>query len=99
MTPEIAFKEVKRNWQDKKFVAHTCSICEYVCGYIWIYGKLHYDAGCDCLDTKIVEKRNESELLEFIKNNPEITAANFGIDLSRAINVLSKAQKSKGLTS
>lgn len=79
MTPELAFKKIKAEWQDKKFMIHTCSKCEYICGYIWIRGKLYYDSGCHCLSKRIVERREEKELLNFLRINPEITAVNFGL--------------------
>lgn len=56
----------------KKFTTHTCSICDYPCGYVILDGKPYYDAGVNCpKQTKYckLEERTEEELLRYLKQN------------------------------
>ena len=65
---EIITEFAKR--KDMKLWVSDCSMCKYPVGYIWIEGKLHYDSGCNCLRTPIIEPRSDAELLSFIRDNP-----------------------------
>lgn len=57
---------IKEHWKNKKFIVHTCSLCDYPCGFIWVEGELFYDSGCHCLKYKVLEPVKEFELFRFI---------------------------------
>lgn len=72
------YEIIKHQWKDKKFVTHTCSQCEYPCGWFWKNEALYYDAGCFCLvEKEEPEKRSPEELKKFIQDNPEVIEQNF----------------------
>lgn len=65
---EIIKEYAQRN--DLKLHVSDCSMCKYPVGFIWLEGKLHYDSGCDCLRSPILEPKEELDLLNFIRDNP-----------------------------
>lgn len=57
---------------NKKYTTHTCSICDYPCGYVIINNQPYYDAGVNCskkLKYCKLEERTEDELRRYLKLN------------------------------
>ena len=48
-TPE-EFKEQAENLGITEWISHNCHMCEYVVKYIFNYGKVFFDSGCNCTE-------------------------------------------------
>jgi len=69
------YEIIRNKWKDnnKKFVIHHCSQCEYACGYFWVDNQLYFDAGCFCLLEKEKPRLcSDDELIKWIKDNQEV---------------------------
>jgi len=65
---------ILNKWKNdnKKFIIHHCSQCEYACGFFWVNNQLYFDSGCFCLVEKEKPRLcSDDELLKFIRENPE----------------------------
>lgn len=49
----------------------TCSLCNYGLSFFWMNDKLYFDAGCHCLDKKLIERKDDKFLIELIRKHPK----------------------------
>jgi len=60
---------LKERYQNGTIMPVTaCSMCKWICGYVFRGGQLFYDGGCDCKRIP-AEPRDESRLLEKIESD------------------------------
>ena len=65
----IDIEEIKKAMNERKLLINRCRFCDYPCGYFFKGKQLFYDSGCNCVGLRMVEKREESELIEILEVN------------------------------
>lgn len=64
---------VGRIHEGGKLVWHTCSMCQYPCGFfIGDNGEIRYDNGCDCTRTYKTREASFDDIRDHFRSNPHL---------------------------
>lgn len=62
---DLRKKVVEKLRKGEKLVIHTCSLCQYPCGFLSLKNSLFYDNGCDCVSGPYIRMMKRWDDLDF----------------------------------